>query len=546
MGTSGYYVYRYRKIFFIYYVSSDHQPRGLGIKMLQHMRQPNAIAKERQRFEGILRKLCDPSYPRESDDVKQARFYDELDFIAQKRRPQNDSLIEWIYEIDLDRNIYYINAVPFFSLECLPSDEDFLDYISTDHYGNLTCSRRCPPEHKYKRPAPPAVDDSDLVTYKSLECGGTDVPLSDLLAINEVLTPDEHVRLSLLEIMIGQCMFRPGVWEMHKQLMPWPHVGQMICDLEVAFDHNRLTNQEWSTACSIASLAFIPQIFDTPSSWIYHPELKRKEFTWVREDTVVRIATHLDDERCLHSCISRLIDEILEQKDNPGYYFGVAFSVYHCAIVKVAKDIHAIKFSHTPALQFLPSFYAYSPSTPGITALTRLGYRVDPALFARATKICGWLRFRMTTHHTNNEQPLAGGADDEPEISCEALPFELWREIALHLHFRDLISFGLVSKLCREVASVILRHPHVGGYRLVAVPKQTPKNLRQRYRFLRAASFVAARGGIPATVVVGLGSSDCDNIRIPFGYDSSFSDHSIYMHITAEVAKEATPVGEGR
>ncbi|KAG0703388.1 hypothetical protein DFH29DRAFT_444726 [Suillus ampliporus] len=86
--------------------------------------------------------------------------------------------------------------------------------------------------------------------------------------------------------------------------------------------------------------------------------------------------------------MSRLINVILEQnlKDLPGDCFRIAFSVSHCAIVKVVKDTHMTMFSYTTALQFLPSFYAESPSTLGITALARLGYRTDPALFVRAAR----------------------------------------------------------------------------------------------------------------------------------------------------------------
>src|SRR5882757_4900900 len=134
----------------------------------------------------------------------------------------------------------------------------------------------------------------------------------------------------------------------------------MICDIEIVIDHNKLTDKEWMTVCSMANLAFIPQIFDDTCKFISHPELRRMEFTWVREDTVICIATHLDNERCLQASISRLMDAILEQKNSPGDYFGVAFSVYHCAIVKVVKGAHTTTFSHTAVLQFLPSFNAYS------------------------------------------------------------------------------------------------------------------------------------------------------------------------------------------
>ncbi|OAX34615.1 hypothetical protein K503DRAFT_430709 [Rhizopogon vinicolor AM-OR11-026] len=523
MGTRGYYVYRYRNIYFIYYANSDSYPRGLGITMLQSMRQPNAIAKERQRFQEILDRLRDTSYPRVPKELRRARFDKGLDFIPQKNRPQNDGCIEWIYEIDLDRNIFHIDGIPFYSLECLPNDEDFIDYISRDHHDNLACSRHCPPEHRYKKPAPPIVSDSDLATYQSLECTGHDVTLSHLLAISDTLSQDEHVRVSLLETMIGQCMVRSN----DRGNNHWPDVGQMICDIEITFDHNQITDKEWMTACSMANLAFIPQIFDDTCEFIFHPELRRMEFTWVREDTVIWIATHLDDERCLQASISRLINAILEQKNSPGDCFGVAFSVYHCAIVKVVRDAHTTTFSHTAALQFLPSFNAYSPSTPGITALARLGYRVDPALFVSAAKVCAWKIRR--NEHKQSRSPAQGADEVPPHIGCTTLPFEIWEEIALNLHLYDVLAFGCASKLFREVASMVLRYPHVCGYRLVAVPTRKPESLRIGYCFLRTASFTAECASIPATVIIGLRDTSYHMMDIPFAHR-----YSPYVPVSVE------------
>ncbi|KAG0702690.1 hypothetical protein DFH29DRAFT_804615, partial [Suillus ampliporus] len=236
---------------------------------------------------------------------------------------KNDIMIKWIYEVDHDRNIFHINGMPFFSLGCLPGDEAFLEYISEDHYGHLACTSKCPPEHKYKKPPPLVVDNSDLVMYQSLVCAGSHMALSDLLAISDVLYPAEHVQVSLLEVMIGQCMSHRGI-------------GKTIYELGIVFNHSQLTDNEWYLAYLMASIAFVPQIFNDPSILRWYPKLSREEFTWVCEDTVVCIATHLDDEQCLQASMSRLINVILEQKNDTGDYFGVfAFSMYHCAIIKV-------------------------------------------------------------------------------------------------------------------------------------------------------------------------------------------------------------------
>ncbi|KAG1745726.1 hypothetical protein EDB19DRAFT_1958156 [Suillus lakei] len=481
------------------YLQSHHgcggYAEGLGLKVLQLIRQPNGIATYRQEFGEILDGLKSPS-----QSLLHIEGGDDFDTPSR----------EWsqscrcTYEIDLDRNIFYIDGMPFFSLECLPDDDAFLQYISEDqtsedHYGHAVWSPRCTPVHKYKKPTPPIVDDSDLATYQSLMCTGSQVALSDLLAISDILSQDEHIRVSLLEVMIGQCMVSPVV-------------GKEIYEIELSLDHNQLTDDQWSIACFMAGIAFVPQIFD--NIWqVCHPEPKRKEFTW--------------------------------KKDNPGHYFGIAFAVYHCAIVKVVKDAHTITFSHTNALQFIPSFYAHSPSTPGITALARLGYRIDPALFGRAMMAC---RYKLPTSIQTKESLAqdTDGSDDVPpkitgptvplelwremalhiqaynlitlglfpNLTCPTLPLELWREIALYLQPFDLISLGLVSKLCHGAALVVLRCPHLCGYRLLAVPKNIPKYLQTKHVSLRAACFSAVRAGIPTTVHVGVKLHDTPSERM--------------------------------
>ncbi|KAG2137914.1 hypothetical protein DEU56DRAFT_342827 [Suillus clintonianus] len=490
MGTRGYYVYRYRNMYFAYYRHCDSYPDVLGVDMVGSMRSPRAITSKREELTRML------------DKRKNTRQSEK--FTISSRRPQLEygSLIRWIYEIDLDRNIFHINGIPFFNLECLPTPKTFLKYIPEGHYdnyGRIACTPGCLPKHKYNLPAPPVVDHSDLARYQA--CTGTDMALSDLLAISEVLSPDEQVRVSLLEVTIGHCMVQVDPRDR-------TFICQLIYDFELMPHHNQLKDREWSGACSMASFAFVPQLFDGPS--IRHPSLSREEFTWVREDTVVCIATHLDDERCLQASISRLITAISEQKDVPGDYFGVAFSIYHCAIVKVVKDANTTTFSHTQTLQFLPSNFAESPSTPGITALARLAHRVDPALFVRAMEIC-----RRPGSTTDKENELAQEGNDAPNVNCAALPSELWREIALHLDLQDVLTLGLISKLCREAASMVLRYPHVCGHRLVAVSKETPSSILRSHRFLHAASFAAARAGVPTDVLVGWGVGESEIMNFP-------------------------------
>ncbi|OJA12537.1 hypothetical protein AZE42_07177 [Rhizopogon vesiculosus] len=79
-------------------------------------------------------------------------------------------------------------------------------YMSDDHYGGVVCAPECPPKHKQNRSAPHIVHNTDLATYQSLVCTGTDVALSDLLSVSDILSPGEDVRVSPLEMMAGQCL----------------------------------------------------------------------------------------------------------------------------------------------------------------------------------------------------------------------------------------------------------------------------------------------------------------------------------------------------
>ncbi|KAG2345233.1 hypothetical protein BDR05DRAFT_946768 [Suillus weaverae] len=231
--------------------------------------------------------------------------------------------------------------------------------------------------------------------------------LNDLLAISNFLSPDEHIRVSLLEVMVGQCMV----------------IGKEIYCIEFISDHNQLTDDQY-----IVNSMFHDQhcVYSSDIMRACHPELKRQEFTWVREDAIVCIATHLDDERCLQASVSRLVDA---QKD-----------------------------------------------TPGIAALARLGFRIDPALFERVVEICHYSRFMKMSDDTGESlaQKADGSDDMPPNIICPPLPLELWREISIPLNSSP--SDG--SRNYSVEASMI---PHLCGYRLVVAPRRKARSLREQH-----------------------------------------------------------------
>ncbi|PBK99801.1 hypothetical protein ARMGADRAFT_1074649 [Armillaria gallica] len=92
---------------------------------------------------------------------------------------------------------------------------------------------------------------------------------------------------------------------------------------------------------------------------------------WLRENLCVFTWTHLYDESNLKAAVVA-ITTCLRSQSPASNSFGVAFPLFHCVIVKQTG-----KVTHTGALDFLPSWYACSPSTPGITALARLSEYLD-------------------------------------------------------------------------------------------------------------------------------------------------------------------------
>ncbi|OAX37657.1 hypothetical protein K503DRAFT_220312 [Rhizopogon vinicolor AM-OR11-026] len=410
MGTRGYRVYRYRDMYFITYNKRDSYPSGLGVDMLDSYRYPSSIRWKRQELGEILDELDGQSPPEEEDD--------DFGTKISKQRPRNDFFIEWIYEIDLDRNIFHINGIPFFNLECLPNSDSFLEYISEDHYGNTTCPPTCPPKQRYKRPAPPVVDDSDIATYQSLVCTGTEVALSDLLAISDALSPDEHVRVSLLETMIGQCMAKEGA-------------VNAIHELELISGPWQITNTFWLVASSMADIAFVPQIFH--SGVIFHPDLNLETTS-----DAYKPPCHV---LSMKSWRRKIVLAITLEWRSP---FSIVQSLKW---PKMNTRLHS-------AIRLPWNFYRHSMPIlhlcQALLLLPVLG--IDPELFVRATQIFRRPKTGENKERTDDETLAHGAGDTLPNANCAVLPPELWRKVALDLELPDLLTFGLVSGSCREVA----------------------------------------------------------------------------------------------
>lgn len=75
-----------------------------------------------------------------------------------------------------------------------------------------------------------------------------------------------------------------------------------------------------------------------------------------------------------------MVQNIHRAPKHNGVVYGIICSLFPCVVVRVQFDGGSGSFQHTPALQFLPSRFAESPSTPGIIALLRLTAKYDDLL----------------------------------------------------------------------------------------------------------------------------------------------------------------------
>jgi hypothetical protein len=135
-------------------------------------------------------------------------------------------------------------------------------------------------------------------------------------------------------------------------------------------------------------------------------------------DVCLRITTHLDDKDNLRVSIRDLVRLINTTQDGEvGTVYGIACSIFHCAVVRVDKDLEGTSFAHTPALQFLPSFFARKFSTPGIEAMSRLGCQATRVEFL--TAISDAYNLPRITH----EESLVASS------MTSKVPVEVWTRI---------------------------------------------------------------------------------------------------------------------
>jgi hypothetical protein len=281
-------------------------------------------------------------------------------------------------------------------------------------------------------------------------------------------------------------------------------VGHDVRVLESVADRDHIPQSMRKLASSLVNFAIGLPIPSLPEN----TRGKSQDFIWARKDVCLRITTHLDDEDNLKASIGDLIHHVETTQDKVGTIYGIACSVFHCSIVRLDKvGQQGTSFSHTPALQLLPSFYARKTSTPGIEALSRLGCQSSGVELL--TAVSEAYNLPRITHM---ESSATGSV-------VAKVPVEVWVNVG---HFItspiDLITLAAISPQAMSAAADWVRYPWFKDsdkeVRLVGVfgsapsiPETTDKtdkeDIRQYYREMGRAKFTATEGDHCTYVQVG-------------------------------------------
>ncbi|KAJ6488273.1 hypothetical protein C8R47DRAFT_511968 [Mycena vitilis] len=420
MGTRGYRAYRHKGYYHVRYNHYDSYPDGLGVQVAAEIpRDPEAY----KRWLEVLRENLDRDYENNKDGVDSD---DGGDYFITKTQPTNDIMIEWVYEIDLDHEVFLVDANPLFALNNMPTSEGFLEGIGVDSYGHRSCDPSTPQQHIYNwKSQPPKVDDRVIDDYaarqSNSECG---LSMSELLGTKGLVGSCEATRIALYELIISRIMTR---WE----------IGHEIRVLETVSERSGIDPFLISVGLNMVQVTIGRMLFRPK---VQEPSLfESSEFSWLAPTILLRITTHLDDERNSKKNILELVDEVVTNRQPGCVTFGILFSFFHCVIIRVDPQN---LFTSTAALQFLPSFYANSPSTPGIAAIGSLAYHcLDTP--------------KGSTFHKDH--------------FLHQIPLDVLETIVGYLGPSDLLNVCAAAPGFAPAAEDVLRFPHIEDYRLVGV-----------------------------------------------------------------------------
>lgn len=389
------------------------------------------------------------------------------------------------YCIDLDRLVFHVDGMPLFDLQNLPSELEFTKFISFDFYSHRAFDFDTPPENRYKwKAVPPPVEESELIVYNTLPHRETAHPIHEILGVSETIGERERVRVQLLQVLVGNVL---RGWAM----------GCMMTELETLSDRKDISREIRNLARDIVYFAtgpmFAPQDTRRYDEDFDHSYLFLNGIHRFWDNLLLYVTLHLDDEQNMKAAISKLVGAAQQRLKSRGTLvkpepptYGIAVSMFHIVIVKIENTG---AFQYTDALDFFPSLYATSPSTPGMTALARLGDACvpDEDVVHIACSLYSPILDDIQNFHP---EPIPN------DRTIHSIPLEIWVQIALYLSPIDLCHLAICAPSSQAVSASqqILRYPHLGLTRLNrALPspkfKRRMSNRTNPYESLHYASF---------------------------------------------------------
>ncbi|TFK43694.1 hypothetical protein BDQ12DRAFT_718889 [Crucibulum laeve] len=436
MTSRGYRVYRHNGWFHIQYHPCNSAPEGLGLWTIAEV--PKCLDRY-QTWLTSLRSKLERAIEHLTKDGDVEAVYSTGKYWVSRKQPVTSQFIEWIYEIDLDYQIFHVDSRPVFRLDNLPRNEVFLRCVGTDNYGHRAFTRSTPAEHHYTWTAPTLP--TSFPAHHSCHFNPRPVvSIHALLGLPESIGKCEAVRVGFYQILIGTAM---RIWPMCHYIPQLENVSTRTSVPEILL----------ALGTKIVKLALDNMVFDDPHpSWVPPKDIPRnsriESLIQLRLDVYLHITTHLDSEENIEAAVTEITRGLPSPAAAQNPVYGIVFSFFHIVIIRIAFDSSI----RTAALEFLPSFYSESPSTPGIDALIRLSTSLHPLAAARPIDRCG-------------RHILSKGIVGK-------VPVETWTQIAGHLSSAvDLVNLGYVSAKSNHAANDILRYPHIAGYRLIRLLK---------------------------------------------------------------------------
>ncbi|KAI9769921.1 MAG: hypothetical protein M1840_003630 [Geoglossum simile] len=196
MGTRGFYIYRYKGRYYVYYNHWDSYPEGLGSWIVsdiptdpdQYKAWLNKMRATYAEFDKILEeqilrvsdadlKACADPHRNPDLDERQYRPPKRDVLINEKLEhlpsvlpdAYNDLFIEWVYTIDLDREVFSVDNGAHFHLDKIPRNDVWIKAVAMDASGLRTLDTEVAPKDCVAHPVLAALPGLSLLdAYQSL------------------------------------------------------------------------------------------------------------------------------------------------------------------------------------------------------------------------------------------------------------------------------------------------------------------------------------------------------------------------------------------